>query len=63
LCDGLGLIARRFERLVQQVGTVGEGDGFHNQPRIVRGMAKLLNHDEPMARIWMKGIKTSVSPP
>ena len=45
LRDGRGLVARRFERQVQQVGAVGEGDGFHGQLGIVRGIVQLLNHD------------------
>ncbi|OGS94688.1 MAG: hypothetical protein A3H31_12930 [Gallionellales bacterium RIFCSPLOWO2_02_FULL_57_47] len=37
------LIARRFERLVQAAGTVGEGDDIHGEGRIVRGMERLPN--------------------
>ena len=50
LRDGRGLVACRFERQVQQVGTVGEGDGFHGRSRIVRGMCRLLNHEVRMLK-------------
>ncbi len=39
LRDGRGLVARRLERLVQDVGAVGEGDDGHGQPCIVRANA------------------------
>jgi hypothetical protein len=45
LRDGRGLVAGRLERLVQEVGTVGKGDGFHGQLDIARGMGRLLNHE------------------